>query len=83
MATRLSTQLGGREILIETGKLARQAGGSVTVSAGDTIVLVTATGSAQPKENIDFLPLTVDFIEKTFAAGKIPGGFFKPEGGPS
>ena len=83
MATRLSTQLGGREILIETGKLARQAGGSVTVSAGDTIVLVTATGSAQPKENIDFLPLTVDFIEKTFAAGKIPGGFFKREGRPT
>ncbi|MBI2339423.1 MAG: polyribonucleotide nucleotidyltransferase [Deltaproteobacteria bacterium] len=82
MSTRVSTQLGGREISIETGKLARQAGGSVTVQAGDTIVLVTATGSAEPKK-VDFLPLTVDFIEKTFAAGKIPGGFFKREGRPS
>ncbi|MBI4411391.1 MAG: polyribonucleotide nucleotidyltransferase [Deltaproteobacteria bacterium] len=82
MATRVSTQLGGREIVIESGKLARQAGGSVTVSAGDTIVLVTATGSSAPKA-VDFLPLTVDFIEKTFAAGKIPGGFFKREGRPT
>ncbi|EKD42186.1 MAG: hypothetical protein ACD_73C00279G0005 [uncultured bacterium] len=80
---RVSAQLGGREVIIETGKLAKQAGGSVTVQCGDTIVLVTSTASAKPKEGIDFLPLTVDFIEKTFAAGKIPGGFFKREGRPT
>jgi len=79
-ATRVSASLGGREVIIETGKLAKQAGGSVTVRCGDSIVLVTATASPKPKEGIDFLPLTVDFIEKTFAAGKIPGGFFKREG---
>lgn len=83
MATNVSVQLGGKEIIIETGKLAKQAGGSVTVRCGDTIVLVTATSSASPKAGIDFLPLTVDFIEKTFAAGKIPGGFFKREGRPT
>lgn len=83
MATRVSAILGGKEVIIETGKLAKQAGGSVTVQCGETIVLVTATGAPEPKENIDFLPLTVDFIEKTFAAGKIPGGFFKREGRPS
>ncbi len=81
--TTVSVQLGGKEIIIETGKLAKQAGGSVTVRCGDTIVLVTATSSASPKAGIDFLPLTVDFIEKTFAAGKIPGGFFKREGRPT
>lgn len=81
--TRVTATLGGREIMIETGRLAKQAGGSVTVTCGDTIVLVTATASPKPKEGIDFLPLTVDFIEKTFAAGKIPGGFFKREGRPT
>jgi len=80
MAQQVTVSLGGKEIVIETGKLAKQAGGSVTVQCGDTIVLVTATAAAKPKEDIDFLPLTVDFIEKTFAAGKIPGGFFKREG---
>ncbi len=83
MATRVSAFLGDKEIIIETGKLAKQAGGSVTVQCGDTIVLVTATAAPSPKEGIDFLPLTVDFIEKTFAAGKIPGGFFKREGRPT
>lgn len=82
-ATRVSCELGGRELIIETGKLAKQAGGSVTVQCGDTVILVTATASNEPKENIDFLPLTVDYVEKTFAAGKIPGGFFKREGRPS
>ena len=81
--TRVTATLGGREIIIETGRLAKQAGGSVTVTCGETIVLVTATASPKPKEGIDFLPLTVDFIEKTFAAGKIPGGFFKREGRPT
>lgn len=83
MSIQVRAPLGGKEIVIETGKLAKQAGGSVTVQCGETIVLVTVTAAQQPKENIDFLPLTVDFIEKTFAAGKIPGGFFKREGRPS
>ncbi len=79
----VSADVGGKKITIETGKLAKQATGSVTVRSGDTVVLVTAVASASPKEGIDFLPLTVDYIEKTFAAGKIPGGFFKREGRPS
>lgn len=79
----VKTELGGRSIVIETGKMAKQAGGAVTVRCGDTIVLVTAVISKSPKEGIDFLPLTVDYIEKTFASGKIPGGFFKREGRPS
>ena len=83
MLHRLETNFGGRPISIETGKLAKQAGGSVIVRYGDTIVLVTATASKKPKEGADFLPLTVDYVEKTFAAGKIPGGFFKREGRPS
>lgn len=79
----VKTNLGGRDLIIETGKLAKQASGSVVVRYGDTVVLVTATASSEAKEGIDFLPLTVDFVEKTFAAGKIPGGFFKREGRPS
>lgn len=75
--------LGDSEVVIETGKMAKQAGGSVTVRCGDTIVLVTATSAAEPKDNCDFLPLTVEYLEKTFATGKIPGGFFKREGRPS
>jgi polyribonucleotide nucleotidyltransferase len=83
MVTQVTCTLGGKEIIIETGKLAKQAGGAVTVRCGDTIVLVTATAAQTPKEGIDFLPLTVEYLEKTFAAGKIPGGFFKREGRPS
>jgi len=79
----VSAEIGGKQIIIETGKLAKQATGSVTVRCGDTIVLVTAVANTTPKEGVDFLPLTVDYIEKTFAAGKIPGGFFKREGRPS
>lgn len=75
--------LGDSEIIIETGKMAKQAGGAVTVRSGDTIVLVVATSSQTMKEKCDFLPLTVEYLEKTFAAGKIPGGFFKREGRPS
>ncbi|MBM3189206.1 MAG: polyribonucleotide nucleotidyltransferase [Chloroflexi bacterium] len=77
------TTLGDEEILIETGKLAQQAGGAVTVRLGDSMVLVTATASKQPREGIDFFPLTVDVEERRAAAGKIPGGFFKREGRPS
>jgi len=74
--------LPGRPISIETGRLARQANGAVVVRCGDTVVLVTATMSASPREGIDFFPLTCDYEEKMFAAGKIPGGFFKREGRP-
>ncbi len=83
MRKSVKADLGGRELTIETGWLAKQAGGAVVVRYGDTVVLVTATCLETPKENCDFLPLTVDYVEKHFAAGKIPGGFFKREGRPS
>lgn len=73
---------GDSEISIETGKLAGQANGSVTVRNGDTVILVTATASEAPREGQDFFPLTVDYEERLYAAGKIPGGFFKREGRP-
>jgi len=76
-------ELAGRPFSIEVGKLAKQAGGSAFVRYGDTVVLVTATAQTSAREGVDFLPLTVDYQEKTFAAGKIPGGFFKREGKPS
>lgn len=74
---------GGRVISLETGRVAREAGGSVIVRLGDTVVLCTATMSANPREGIDFFPLLVDFEEKLYAVGKIPGGFFKREGRPT
>src|SRR5215212_7084112 len=77
-ASRVSVQIGETEIVLETGKLARQAGGAVTVQAGDTKVLSTAT--AGNLRDIDFMPLTVDIEERMYAAGKIPGSFFKREG---
>lgn len=83
MKESVQAEFGGRTLTIETGHLAKQAGGSVVVKYGDTVVLVTATAATEPKEGIDFFPLTVDYVEKTFAAGKIPGGFFKREGRPS
>ena len=73
----------GRRFSMETGRLARQAGGAVYVQFGETALLVTATASRAPREGIDFFPLTCDYVEKTFAAGKIPGGFFKREGRPA
>jgi DNA polymerase III epsilon subunit family exonuclease len=76
------TELGGRTLTIETGKLARLAGGSVTVRYGDTMVLGTANRS-EPRPGLDFFPLTVDFEERMYAAGKIPGGFIKREARPS
>src|SRR5689334_11502998 len=75
-------QIGPRRISIETGKLAKQADGSVLVRSGDTVVLVTACHAASPREGIDFLPLTVDYREYAYASGRIPGGFFKREGKP-
>jgi len=76
-------RIGSRHISIETGKLAKQADGSVLVRLGDTVVLVTACHAASAREGIDFLPLTVDYREYTYASGRIPGGFFKREGKPS
>ncbi len=83
MEKKYTVNVGGKEIHIETGKLARQAGGSVIVKMGESVVLVTACVSDKPREGVDFLPLVVDYQEKTFAAGRIPGGFFKREGKPS
>ena len=74
---------GAHEVTIETGRLARQADGSVVVRMGDTVVLVTAVGRREAVAGRDFFPLTVNYVEKTYAAGKIPGGFFKREGRPS
>ncbi|MFZ5994286.1 MAG: polyribonucleotide nucleotidyltransferase [Thermodesulfobacteriota bacterium] len=79
MMKRFSTELSGRVLTIEAGKVAKQAGGAVTVSYGDTVVLVTAVGSDQAREGIDFLPLTVDYHEMLYAAGRIPGSFFRRE----
>jgi polyribonucleotide nucleotidyltransferase len=75
--------VGQNTLRLETGKLAKQAGGSVMVRFGDSVVLVTACRSASPREGIDFLPLTVDYREYTYASGRIPGGFFKREGKPA
>ena len=75
--------LGGRKLTVEHGKMAKQANGAVLVRYGDTVVLVTATASKAPREGVDFFPLTVDYEEKMYAAGKIPGGFIKREGRPS
>jgi polyribonucleotide nucleotidyltransferase len=83
MSSTFKVQVAGQEFTFETGKLAFQAGGAVTVQWGDTIVLATATASKEPREDVDFFPLTVDFEERLYAAGKIPGGFFRREGRPS
>ncbi|MFC2061818.1 polyribonucleotide nucleotidyltransferase, partial [Elusimicrobiota bacterium] len=72
----------GIELVIENGSMARQAGGSVKVTYGETVILATCC-VANAREGIDFFPLTVDYREKTYAAGKIPGGFFKREGRPN
>ncbi len=76
-------EIGGRILVIETGKLAGQATAAVTVRYGDTVVLVTACVSDEPREGVDFLPLTIDYEERLYAAGKIPGGFIRREGRPS
>ena len=80
---RVSVQVGRNEISFETGKLAKQADGAVVVRQGDTIVLATAQGRTEAREGADFFPLTVDVEERMYAAGKIPGGFFKREGRPT
>ncbi|MBU7005582.1 polyribonucleotide nucleotidyltransferase [Phosphitispora fastidiosa] len=78
-----SLPVGGREMSIETGRLAKQASGAALVRYGDTVVLVTATRSEEPREGTDFFPLTVDYEERLYAVGRIPGGFIKREGRPS
>jgi polyribonucleotide nucleotidyltransferase len=75
-----TARVGSKEILLETGKIAKQAHGAVWVRQGDSIVLVTVVSAAEKKEGIDFFPLTVDYQEKLFAAGRIPGSYFKREG---
>lgn len=79
MVHRVEAQIGGKNLILETGRMARQSDGAVLVQYGDTVVLVTVVASKVSKD-VDFLPLTVDYQEKAFAAGKIPGGFFKREG---
>ena len=76
-------QCGGKEILLETGKIAKQADGSIWIRMGDSIVLVTVVSAKERKEGIDFFPLTVDYQEKLFAAGRVPGSFFRREGRPT
>jgi len=76
----VETEVGGRRLILETGVMAKQAGGAVVARYGDTVVLSTAVASKVERENVDFLPLTVDYQEKAYAAGRIPGGFFRREG---
>ena len=78
-----SFQWGSQTVRMETGEIARQAGGAVLVDVGDTVILATVVGAKNAKPGQNFFPLTVDYLEKTYAAGKIPGGFFRREGRPS
>jgi polyribonucleotide nucleotidyltransferase len=80
---KVEIEWGGRPLILETGKIARQADGAVLATYGETVVLATVVSAKEPKPGIDFFPLTVNYQEKTFAAGKIPGGYFKREGRPS
>ena len=80
---KVEIEWGGRPLILETGKIARQADGAVLATYGETVVLATVVSAREPKPGLDFFPLTVNYQEKTFAAGKIPGGFFKREGRPS
>ena len=82
-AKQYNAVVGGDTVTVETGKLANLAGGAVTVRQGDTMLLATATMSKNPRPGIDFFPLSVDFEEKLYAAGRIPGSFFRREGRPS
>ncbi len=83
MPEKITAQVGDKQIVIETGKLAKQADGAVTVQLGETIVVVAAVAATKAKEGQDFFPLTVDYREKAAAAGKFPGGYFKREGRPT
>src|ERR671924_1725039 len=83
MPQRVEKELAGRKLVLEVGEVAKQANGAALVWYGETVVLVTAVMAPEVREGIDFVPLTVDYREKAYAAGKIPGGFFKREGRPS
>ena len=83
MKTTKTFQYGQHTVTLETGEIARQAGGAVIVNMDDTVVLVTVVAKNEVKPGQDFFPLTVDYQERTYAAGKIPGGFFRREGRPS
>ena len=78
-----SMELAGRTLTVDIGRVAKQANGAALMHYGDTVVLSTATASDKPREGIDFFPLSVDFEEKLYSVGKIPGGFLKREGKPS
>src|SRR5260370_17957663 len=80
---RVQLDWGGRKLVLETGKVARQADGAVVATYGETKVLATVVAAKEPREGVDFLPLTVDYQEKFYAAGRIPGGYFKREGRPT
>ncbi|MDM8000903.1 MAG: polyribonucleotide nucleotidyltransferase [Dehalococcoidia bacterium] len=82
MVHKVEMSVGGKPLIVKTGELAMQASSAVTVSYGDTVILATACMEKKPNENVDFLPLTVDYEEKLYAAGKIPGSFFRREGRP-
>ena len=83
MFKQYETELAGRKLTIETGKIAGLANGSVMVRYGDTVVMVNVTAAKEPKDGIDFFPLSVDYEEKLYAVGKIPGSFTKREGKPT
>src|SRR5512135_958986 len=83
MANKVELEVREKGMSFETGKMARQADGSVVAQYGDTVILATAVSSKTAREGIDFFPLTIDYQEKTYSAGKIPGGFFKREGRPT
>src|SRR5712671_7179453 len=80
---RVELDWGGRKLILETGKVARQADGAVVATYGESKLLATVVASKEPKEGIDFLPLTCNYVEKFYAAGRIPGGYFKREGRPT
>src|ERR1700721_4720998 len=83
MPEKITAQVGDKQIIIETGKLAKQADGAVTVQLGETMVLVAAVAASKAKAGQEFFPLTVDYRERAAAAGKFPGGYFKREGRPT
>src|ERR1700736_2390031 len=80
---RVELDWGGRKLVLESGKIARQADGSVLATYGETTVLATVVSAKEPREGVDFLPLTVDYQERFYASGRIPGGYFKREGRPT
>ncbi|HKC31728.1 MAG TPA: polyribonucleotide nucleotidyltransferase, partial [Burkholderiales bacterium] len=81
--TKKTFPYGSHQVTLETGEIARQAHGAVVCTMDDTVVLATVVAAKEPRAGQDWFPLTVDYVEKTYAAGKIPGGFFKREGRPS